>query len=135
MGGGSSTARGASLEDGGASGNAPRPTCNFTADVENLGEPDENERVDVPEARSHISSKSMEDQRGFSLVLDDVGNEMPCKKILQHVTAAIYPGELCAVLGPSGAGKTSLLDIIAGSLEKEFCFTGIQLNDDRRSKD
>jgi len=138
MGGRSSTARGASLEDGGESGNAPRPTSNFTVDVEtarDLGEPDENGPVDVPEAGSHVSSKSLQDQRGFSIVLDDVGNEMQCKTILQHVNAAIYPGELCAVLGPSGAGKTTLLDIVAGQFGKTFCFTGIQLNKNRRSKD
>lgn len=34
--------------------------------------------------------------------------------ILNGVSGAFYPGTLTAIMGPSGAGKTSLLDILAG---------------------
>ena len=36
------------------------------------------------------------------------------KHVLDDVAFAISPGELVAIVGPSGAGKTSLLEVIAG---------------------
>jgi ATP-binding cassette subfamily C protein len=36
------------------------------------------------------------------------------RRILEDVTFAVQPGEVVAVIGPSGAGKTSLLRVIAG---------------------
>jgi len=38
------------------------------------------------------------------------------KAILRGVTGAIKPGRLTCILGASGAGKTSLLNILSGSL-------------------
>ena len=38
------------------------------------------------------------------------------KAILKGVTGAIKPGRLTCILGASGAGKTSLLNILSGSL-------------------
>jgi len=34
--------------------------------------------------------------------------------VLDHVYGQVFPGELCCILGESGSGKTSLLDILAG---------------------
>jgi NitT/TauT family transport system ATP-binding protein len=35
---------------------------------------------------------------------------------VNDISLAITPGEICAVLGPSGAGKTSILNILAGNV-------------------
>jgi len=36
------------------------------------------------------------------------------RSILKNITGVIWPGQMYALLGPSGAGKTSLLDVISG---------------------
>jgi len=38
------------------------------------------------------------------------------KKIVNNVTAAAVSGQLFAVLGPSGGGKTTLIDVLAGNI-------------------
>ena len=38
------------------------------------------------------------------------------KTILAGVSGVIEAGQLCAIIGPSGGGKTSLLDILAGRI-------------------
>ena len=42
--------------------------------------------------------------------------EYHMKEILKGVTGVIKPGRLTCILGASGAGKTSLLNILSGSL-------------------
>lgn len=40
------------------------------------------------------------------------------KEILHGVSGSVKPGELCCIIGPSGAGKTSLMDTLAGRIIK-----------------
>jgi phosphonate transport system ATP-binding protein len=55
--------------------------------------------------------------RGVSLVLHDIGLVHPNgQRALRAVSLAVRTGERVAVIGPSGAGKTSLLRVIASSL-------------------
>ena len=37
-------------------------------------------------------------------------------QILNNCSGAVYPGEFVAMMGPSGAGKTCLLDVLSGRL-------------------
>jgi len=53
----------------------------------------------------------------MSVVLSGIGLVHPNgQRALQHVSLAVRGGERVAVIGPSGAGKTSLLRVIASSL-------------------
>jgi len=44
--------------------------------------------------------------------------EVELKRILNNVSGWVAPGEMLAILGPSGAGKTSFLNILAGRTKK-----------------
>ncbi len=56
-------------------------------------------------------------------------------RILDNVYGDIYPGELCCILGESGSGKTSMLDILAG-FQKSGVVRGTILVDEKpRPKD
>ena len=42
------------------------------------------------------------------------GARPPARRILRDVSAVLRPGRMVALMGPSGAGKTSLLDVFSG---------------------
>lgn len=67
---------------------------------------------------NHVSSTP---KHGTLVTFDQVGFSLPAKKrggdkiqILQSVTGYFEPGTLTATMGPSGAGKTTFLDIVTG---------------------
>lgn len=46
-----------------------------------------------------------------------LGGEPGNKKILKGVSGAVESGQILAIIGASGAGKTSLLDVLVGKVK------------------
>mmetsp|Transcript_5053 Transcript_5053/g.7134 ORF Transcript_5053/g.7134 Transcript_5053/m.7134 type:complete len:611 (+) Transcript_5053:162-1994(+) len=55
-----------------------------------------------------------------SLWADNVSFSSGSKKILKDVTCFATPGDILAIMGPSGAGKTTLMDLLAGREMNRF---------------
>ena len=55
------------------------------------------------------------------LTLDGVGVRAPAREqpLLRHVSFTLQPGESLGIIGPSGAGKTTLARLIAGATEPD----------------
>ena len=46
--------------------------------------------------------------------------QAPSKTIIKNVSGIVRPGEFLAIMGPSGAGKTSLLNALSGKYQKNL---------------
>lgn len=51
------------------------------------------------------------------LELKDINKSFDSKQVINHLSLSLNKGEILSIIGPSGAGKTTLMRIIAG-LEK-----------------
>ncbi|KAJ2896452.1 ABC-2 type transporter [Zalerion maritima] len=79
-------------------------------------------------------SKLMADHKPAVLQFDNVCYELNGKKILNNVQGIAHPGEIMAIMGASGAGKTTFLDILArknkrGQVGGEFHVNGEKVSD------
>eukprot|EP00041_Stephanoeca_diplocostata_P023398 m.574731 g.574731 ORF g.574731 m.574731 type:complete len:761 (+) comp22282_c0_seq4:105-2387(+) len=54
----------------------------------------------------------------WSNVTLDVGTGSGTKRILDDCTGSVYPGEVTCIIGPSGAGKTTLFNTLCGKTSK-----------------
>ncbi|KAI0737947.1 ABC transporter [Daedaleopsis nitida] len=80
-------------------------------------------------AWTDISYFVMRPTTGFSLRRRRADNSEHRKVVLDGVTGRVVPGEMMAILGPSGAGKTTLIEILAqkhksGQLDGNVAFPG-----------
>ncbi|WZN64677.1 broad substrate specificity ATP-binding cassette transporter [Chloropicon roscoffensis] len=72
-------------------------------------------RLSPKEGRSptfFTADDSSRGQEGIRLVVYDVSCRIGKKDTLKEVTGVVEPGEFYGVMGPSGAGKTMLMDIV-----------------------
>jgi ABC-type multidrug transport system fused ATPase/permease subunit len=77
----------------------------------------------VSEIDAKENSKLDFEHAGFisAVDLENVSLTYPGKKekAIDHVSLSIKPGEIVALVGPSGAGKTSIIDLMLGIIEPD----------------
>ena len=65
-----------------------------------------------------LTSPEMLEQRDYrgnvTIEARDVAIDVPSKRLLEKVSLTIYPSELTGLMGPSGAGKTTLMNALNG---------------------
>lgn len=66
------------------------------------------------------------------IAVDDVSHKFSERKVLGHVTFRVSPGEIFGLLGPSGAGKTTLIKILTGQLHRDDGYAEILGTDTNR---
>ena len=59
------------------------------------------------------NARMMTDHKPAALQFQGVGYELNGKRILNDVSGSVNPGQVMAIMGASGAGKTTFLDILA----------------------
>ncbi|KAK4167257.1 hypothetical protein QBC43DRAFT_256433 [Cladorrhinum sp. PSN259] len=78
--------------------------------------------------------KLMADHKPASLYFQDVNYSLNGKQILSGIQGMAHPGEVTAIMGASGAGKTTFLDILArknkrGQVSGDFYVNGEKVSD------
>ncbi|GAA5926365.1 hypothetical protein JCM1841_006993 [Sporobolomyces salmonicolor] len=93
-------------------------------------------RIRLPSNGHGDGSKSLlEDYIPAALQFSDVSYILPSgRRVLDSVSGAVQPGEIMAVLGASGAGKSTFLDILArkskrGTVSGEIFVNGRKVDD------
>lgn len=80
------------------------------------------------------TAKLLAEHRPAALYWDDVSYYLNGKEILSGIQGASAPGQITAIMGASGAGKTTFLDILArknkrGAVQGNFYVNGENVND------
>ncbi|OJD27548.1 hypothetical protein ACJ73_01048 [Blastomyces percursus] len=80
-------------------------------------------------------AKLMADHKPASLHFENVAYYLNGKQILSGIQGSAHPGQIMAIMGASGAGKTTFLDILArknkrGTVEGVFYVNGEKVDDD-----
>jgi len=82
------------------------------------------------------AGKLMTDHTPASLLFQNVRYSIGDKHVLQGIHGMVQPGEVMAIMGASGAGKTSFLDILArknkaGTISGEIYVNGRVVEDSK----
>jgi ABC-type multidrug transport system ATPase subunit len=77
------------------------------------------------------NAKLLADHKPAALYFEDVSYRLNGKEILSGISGAVHPGELMAIMGASGAGKTTFLDILARKNKKGTAQGNFYLNGER----
>ena len=81
------------------------------------------------------NARLLANHKPAALTFENVSYQLKGKQILSGVSGAVHPGELLAIMGASGAGKTTFLDILArknkvGITGGDFYLNGERVRDD-----
>lgn len=90
--------------------------------------------IRLPDDSEDEADKLLSEQRAASLLFENVSYHLNEKEILSGVQGAAHPGEITAIMGASGAGKTTFLDILArknkrGLVQGNFYVNGEKMGD------
>jgi ABC-type multidrug transport system ATPase subunit len=91
--------------------------------------------IHLPDDDDDEGAKLMVDHKPASLSFRNVSYSLKGKQILSDIQGVVHPGELLAIMGASGAGKTTFLDLLArknkrGQVQGEFFINGEKVADD-----
>lgn len=80
------------------------------------------------------NAKLLADHKPAALFFEKVSYNLKGKQILYNISGAVEPGQLMAIMGASGAGKTTFLDVLArknkrGTANGEFYVNGEKVSD------
>lgn len=81
------------------------------------------------------NARLLADHKPAALSFENVSYSLKGRQILSGISGAVHPGELLAIMGASGAGKTTFLDILArknkaGITSGDFYLNGEKVRDD-----
>lgn len=91
-------------------------------------------RLPLSEDSDDESAKLLAEHRPAALYWDNVSYHLNGKEILSGIQGASTPGQITAIMGASGAGKTTFLDILArknkrGAAQGDFYVNGEKVDD------
>lgn len=91
-------------------------------------------RLSLSDDSDDETAKLLSEHRPAALYWDNVSYHLNGKEILSGISGASTPGEITAIMGASGAGKTTFLDILArknkrGIIQGDFYVNGEKVGD------
>ncbi|KAJ3103626.1 hypothetical protein HDU97_009965 [Phlyctochytrium planicorne] len=120
-----------------ASGDAP---ADHVVNIASQIEVDKSDKEENEKAFEQYASNVSVCSPGMTLSWTNVGFSVPVKKkepekvILKSMTGAAEPGQIVAILGGSGAGKSTFLNVLAGRIGKGTLTGAITVNGKPRQK-
>ncbi|KAJ5225220.1 hypothetical protein N7468_006445 [Penicillium chermesinum] len=90
-------------------------------------------RLSLSDDSDDDTAKLLSEHRQAALYWENVSYDLNGKEILSNIQGASTPGEITAIMGASGAGKTTFLDILArknkrGTVHGDFYVNGEKMS-------
>ncbi|KAJ5915822.1 ABC transporter G family member [Penicillium verhagenii] len=91
-------------------------------------------RLSLSDDSDDDTARLLAEQRPAALYWDDVSYHLNGREILSGIQGVSAPGQITAIMGASGAGKTTFLDILArknkrGAVQGNFFVNGEKISD------